>query len=523
MLNNKKTKLFLLMTLVILLISIIIVLILKNRVYIAKEIEVKNFDIESLKADLEKIDSLNLDIILNNDNTYYNSKENVYYYYIDISNLGKYVTIDTKIFAEDKLNYLVLDQSYKYENTYYVDFEEKIDILLFNDDFYYETAIKFTCIPILNISTDEEITLENSKADIELYGDNSYITSGSNIRLRGSSSLRYPKKSYKITLTNGVNKISKSLLGMRNDEEWILEAMYADFSKVRSKLALEIWNQLNSYETELEINNDVHSEYVDLYINDEYLGLYLLKEPVDEKTLGLTETTNADSGILIKGISYAIIDSSVYEINKKSDIVAPFEMKYPFEKKDYSEYWDRIIGKFYNYYYDIKKIDNEYLHENFEMDNFVDYKILVNVIMAADNLSTKNVYLSLNDMSNESKIIFTPWDLDMSFGLDWSGELPLLLKEQFDNYQATGYIFEKTSKEVNILIKNRYFELRKTVLSLGNINSLIDSYYSKIRYSVYRDSEIWIETDLEKEIQKVKDWYQKRVEVLDEYLGDYNV
>ena len=69
---------------------------------------------------------------------------------------------------------------------------------------------------------------------------------------------------------------------MEADEDWILDSLYADSSKIRNKLSFDLWNQMNSYAPN-KYDNDLEMDYVDVYINNEYHGMYMLKEFFDRK------------------------------------------------------------------------------------------------------------------------------------------------------------------------------------------------------------------------------------------------
>lgn len=524
MFMSKKTKIIILIIFLCFFSILFLFLIFKYIKYNAIEVNAVNINIDELKSKLNKKKKLDVNIELNNESTYYNEKENIYYYYIDELHENSYLNLDTLILIENKYNYVILNDKYKFGNNYYLDFGEKYDILIYNDREYYETTIVFTSVPIINISINSEITTENQKSNFELYGiNNNKIVNfhcESSIRTRGYSSSWVPKKSYRLTLSIG----DKSLLGLREDDEWILEALYPDASKIRSKLAADLWNDINSISPN-NINNDLNSEYVDLYINGDYVGLYLLKEPVDEKTLGLYETSANDSGILIKGINYEDFDKENYDINKVGESVYPFEIKYPKGLNDYSKYWDFMVERIYGYFLHRGPISDDFILNRFDVANFIDHRILIYTIMALDNYSTKNIYLSLTNMSDDLKVILTPWDLDQSFGLQWDDQSPTYVSKFLDNYKNETHssIFISDLDEINKLIKERYFELRKSVLSIESIYMKIDAYYEQMKYSAYRDSKIWIEADIEKEIEEVKNWYKNRVHFLDEYMGDLNV
>lgn len=96
-------------------------------------------------------------------------------------------------------------------------------------------------------------------------GENAYTGDLDEIKGRGNDWL-IPKKSYSLTLSAGAD-----LLGMGQAEKWILQANAFDASHLRNKLVYDFADALGlAYSPE--------SRWVDLYLNGEYAGLYLLCE-----------------------------------------------------------------------------------------------------------------------------------------------------------------------------------------------------------------------------------------------------
>ena len=341
----------------------------------------------------------------------------------------------------------------------------------------------------------------------------SFITSETMIYVRGRSSLYYPKKQYRLKLRKDNDYNEVSLLGMEADEDWILDSLYADNSKIRNKLSFDLWNQMNSYSPN-KYDNDLEMDYVDVYINNEYHGMYLLKEFLDRKKLDLEKNSEEDSGILLKGIQYGEIDWDNYENAKHSQDVFPFILKYPKNLSDHAKYWDTILLKVYTNFFEKEKITQNYVLDNFFISNYLDYNLLVNFIYAADNFEEKNVYLSMKNMDEDTKVLITPWDLDMTYGYMWGASDTNLIE---DSTLVTDASHLWTSSDyINKKLKNRYWDLRWKIFTEDNINSKLDYYYNKIRHSAQRDSQRWIEINLEEEINKVKDWINHRIEFLDE-------
>ena len=96
-------------------------------------------------------------------------------------------------------------------------------------------------------------------------GELAYIGNLESLNGRGNDWL-IPKKSYSLQLTSGAD-----LLGMGQAEKWILQANAFDASHLRNKLVYD-------FSAELGLDFSPESQWVDLYLNGEYAGLYLLCE-----------------------------------------------------------------------------------------------------------------------------------------------------------------------------------------------------------------------------------------------------
>lgn len=86
------------------------------------------------------------------------------------------------------------------------------------------------------------------------------------IKSRGNATWDAPKKPYSIKLS-----YSADLLGMGSAEKWILLADAYDDSNLRNKIGLDLAQKAG-----MEFTPDC--QWVDLYLNGKYVGLYLLSE-----------------------------------------------------------------------------------------------------------------------------------------------------------------------------------------------------------------------------------------------------
>ena len=149
-----------------------------------------------------------------------------------------------------------------------------LPFIIYNETSYCKGNAFFTSLPIMILDT---YTTEYDGEGEELrYGEmtlfgGSAIASPCEFHIRGVSSRSYYKMSYKLNLLdeNGV-KNQESLLGMREDDDWILRSLASDESKIREKLATDLWNEMNAF-------GSYHMKYIELFLDGTYWGLYALQ------------------------------------------------------------------------------------------------------------------------------------------------------------------------------------------------------------------------------------------------------
>lgn len=96
-----------------------------------------------------------------------------------------------------------------------------------------------------------------------------YTDNRCTVNSRGNTTWDYDKKPYALTLSADGN-----LLGMGTAANWVLLANATDESNLHNKLVLDLANRIDPQLAP-------ECRYVDLYLNGEYSGLYLLTEKVE--------------------------------------------------------------------------------------------------------------------------------------------------------------------------------------------------------------------------------------------------
>lgn len=100
--------------------------------------------------------------------------------------------------------------------------------------------------------------------------------------------MAYDKKSLAVRLVDGRgDDLDANVLGIREENSWILDAMAIDRIRMRNRICFDIWNSMSStpYDTGYDNRNGTDGVFVELFLNGEYWGLYCLSDKVDRKLL----------------------------------------------------------------------------------------------------------------------------------------------------------------------------------------------------------------------------------------------
>ncbi len=454
----------------------------------------------------------------------YDSNTKTFYYPVSSKQNGKEVTLNIKIETNSQAKNIIDDKEFKDSITIKrkIDFKDKIEVYSNSNYYYNKYYIAFTNLPTITISNDandvgEDYSFGNIKVIDPEYTENESeysMDSQMNIRIRGSSTKTSLKKSYRIKLGEN-NKQELSLLGMTTNSIWILDSLYSDISKIRNLLSYELWNSINA-DLNTEHKTILNGKFVEVFMDNEYVGLYVLKEPIDNKILNLKETSSIDSGILLKGVAHDLLNFDESEIKSvNSSTYHGLEIKYPKDLKDNSIYWYNILSKIKDYY--SENITDNVIESTFYEDNFINYRLYLLALNANDNYEPKNVYFSVKNMNKDTKVLLTPWDLDFTFGVDYD-------TQQRIDYERVNDVIKidfGTANNYKKNLINRWKYLRKDALTEKKLNQIIDNYYKELTFSgaIDREYEKWNKGEnVESEFSQIKNWFKLRLKVLDNYI-----
>ena len=346
-------------------------------------------------------------------------------------------------------------------------------------------------LPIVVVNHQNPIKKESTCwAQIKII-DNSIgqksFESSATIKYRGQSSYLSLKKQYRIELykkQKGITKNNKAVMGMNKESDWILNGPFLDRSLIRNKLMYDLAKQLFNYAPD--------SRFCELFINDKYLGLYLMTEKikVSDNRINLANFSliNGETAYLIRrerpGTEQNAINTYGSFLGYTSHELS---IEYPSPKNllDNQKKWIiEDVNNFERVLYS-KSFANPYKGylAYIDLQSFVDYYILNEFAMVKDAgyLSTY-IYKNL-----AGKLKATVWDfnncLDNYVEACDTSKFYVNSNNWFQRLLQDKYFVEAVVK--------RYYELRKGILSEKSLINKINSEITYLGDAVKRNYEVW--------------------------------
>ncbi len=381
-------------------------------------------------------------------------------------------------------------------------------------------TLRFTTLPILRIVTRSKIMNEpKSLARLTVNapnGNSATTTSLIGIELRGASSQFNPKKSYGFSFLqsrNLDNRVSKSLLGCKKNESWILDATYNDRAKFRNKLSFELWRDMDPIE-----HISIKSQFVELYINNDYQGLYCLNEQINAEQLGLLNS----NGVLYKSVDWRSGTTFQHLASK--------------DPPKYTDFWDGWVQKHpkptnkikWQPLYDLRnwvinQTDEEFVQNTadyIDLENIIDYCLFINLIGANDNHGKNMIWVSPRD---NSPFFIVPWDLDTSWGRDWDGSSASPDIVRIYNNKLFKQLLVLNPQNFRQRLKIKWNNLRQNNWSNANIQALLnDNVKALTQIDIIQQENIrWDRNiNLQQEQIYMQDWLVNQLNLLDTYFNE---
>lgn len=465
------------------------------------------------------------------------------------SSKGYSIQIDGEEYTEKhSCENLVLNQEYSIElsNTFGQKIKKETVVIM-----------KSEKLPTLSI-TLEDTTLKKVNANKENEGsgtlriisdDASMLYEGNlaSIHGRGNSTWLADKKSYGIKLEE-----EAALLDMGEAKKWILLSNCMDSSSLRNKIVYDAAQQTNMAYTP-------EAKYVELYVNGEYLGLYLLCEKIEvaQNRLALTEleknteTVNTKElkdfsrfsekkdGLLRKGFSIendpeditggylaevvlpGRVDekSSCFQLNQEEY----FAIDYPEEcSKAQIEYIADVFANIDS------NLNNEEITKYIDLPSWVEYYLMQEVF---GNTEQASFYYYKDSDKVDSKVYAGPiWDFDLALGSELGWEEEEVKADVL--YVATCSFYKNLYENETFLqaVKKEYTSNFRKIVSQV-LETKIDEYFEEIETAYLLNGVRWGNITfenlknadyitLEESMEEIRNYLEARLSFCDSIWGE---
>ena len=363
-----------------------------------------------------------------------------------------------------------------------------------------------------------------------------YIT----IEKRGNSSQWQDKPPYRFETVDGEGENNNvQLLGMPEENDWVLYAPWQDKTMIRNVLTYQLSNEMGRYAS--------RTKYVELFLNDEYQGVYVLMEKikrdrnrVDISKLEPDEIAGDDlTGGYILKFDWFYTGDNIGGFESNYDGML-YNYHYP-KPSDIGEEQEEYIQ---NYISDFENImlSNDFTNDStgypsiLNIESFIDFILLQELSKNVDayRLST---YIYKDKESVDNRLTAGPvWDFNHGFGNCDYGETwevdNWLLEYNPEGGDQMAFWWELLWEDEEFQLKaaDRYTELRNSIFSQNHINNIIDSIATYLGPAVDRNFTRWpilgnyiwpnyyIFDTYDEEINYLKSWTSERLTWMDSEL-----
>lgn len=495
----------------------------------------------NIKRELTKKSGLIKTLTANGYPLAYDSKEDVYYLSIADEAVGQLtgISFGAEINDDSRECYLAFEQDMFDCYSYFKPINNReYKVRVYTDMEYEETSLVITTMPFMTINTEKSSI---SKTDVNCVmalqdgnwktnGTSEYTTSCATIRVRGASSAGLEKKPYRLNLKQEdyTTQNKTSLLGLRSDDDWVLDAMYNDPTRMHNRISSELWNEMAKGHYPETDTPATECRYVEVILNGKYIGLYNLIEPVDRKQLSLDE----ENGVLIKAVSWEGTYFDKYADMPSTQMAwMGFEMKLPdtdITFDDWELFYDLLEATA-----DYKKDKEHFVYmasKHFSAENLTDYWVFLNAFYLRDNRG-KNLYWSTVDRTLDDAVYYiTPWDCDLAFGYRYGGKGPIpSYRAPYDENHIKNFVLLERFIEEDIdgaraMVCEKWDTLTGEggLLSVDNVCARFDAYFKYLSESGAwdRETERWpisMNEYPDEEFEYLREWLTGRYE---EYMPE---
>ncbi|MEA3461648.1 MAG: CotH kinase family protein, partial [Bacteroidota bacterium] len=375
-----------------------------------------------------------------------------------------------------------------------------------------------TFLPLLILDTDrQEIpdepriiaqmkVIDNGAGNYNHNTDPGNVYDGQiSIEVRGESSAWFsPKKSYSLeTQTDSGTNNNVSLLGLPEENDWVLYAPYSDKSLIRNVLTYLVFEEMGHYSP--------RTRFVEVVLNNDYHGIYILTEKIkrDKNRVDMAKLLPEDisgdeltGGYLLRIDKLSGMPSTHYW---GSPVYPPLpgysRVLYSYFDPKYTELNDIQRNYIKDYLYDF---ESALVHSNFkdpdlgyraylDIPSMVDMMILNEFTKEVDAYLFSHYFYKQKDSDGGKLVNGPPWDYNLAFGNNnYYPDVHLDYNWLYDQDNRV-YWWARVMEDswFRNALRCRWDTLYQTVLSSEHLHGIIDSTLLVMGESIPRNYRRW--------------------------------
>lgn len=350
------------------------------------------------------------------------------------------------------------------------------------------------------------MTLVSDNGDINYFGELESINGRGNYTWNNCE-----KKSYSLKLSSSAN-----LLEMGQAHKWILLANADDSSNLRNKLVYD-------FAKEIGLKHSPDSQWSDLYLNGEYVGLYLLSER-NEVHSERVDISGKDSFLVSLEAESKLKSQNYTYVTTKAN--QSLRVHYPTNatandldniRKKFQSVEDVILSE-----KSVESINRNKLNELIDLDSWVK-KYLIEELFGNGDAGATSQFFYLNADDETMKIFAGPvWDYDRAMGNDiaWQLIYPnsfFANRLQLDSGKSTPWFYSLYQKEEFFDLMLEIYHSKFIPLLNETCSKTINEYTDLISQSSKLNQIRWnILKDTKNETKYICDFLNKRTEFLND-------
>lgn len=417
----------------------------------------------------------------------------------------------------------------------------------------HSQALTDSNLPIVIISVDGSLAIQDEpkvKATMKIIdrgaGQRNYVSDQDNplylnyngrigIELRGSSSQESPKKNYGFTtrMADDLTNNNVSLLGMPEENDWILGGMVFDTSFVRDYFCQSLSRAMGNYAS--------RAVFCEVIVNNVYMGLYMLQEKLkaDDNRIDVLKIGKNDNslpsltgGYISKADKLTGGDQLAWRMWSFQN--APVDYLHELPKQEDATYMQTayISGEFSRLETTARNNDVSVVNGYptlIDIPSFIDYMV-VNEFGSNPDAYQYSTYFFKD---RNGKIHAGPvWDLDLTFGNDlfqWNMD-----RSRINLWYFEDYFYNNGSRFWYDLFYNSTFRcylskrwnellLPGMPLNMATREAFLDETVALISEAVVRDCQRWNKkANSSARIDAIKSFMQLREQWITASIGGFS-